>query len=262
MRKRGMQMNEQIIGVVGGAGPFAGLDLCQKILEETIAECDQDYLTVLNWSQPNRIMDRTDYLMGNVGVNPALAIAAQVGRLAQAGATVAAIPCNTAHAPPIFDEIMAALQREHVEITFLHMIRETAVFLQTYFPHVYRVGVLSTTGTYRLRLYPDNLEPCGFTVLLSDEAMQTTQIHPAIYDRTYGIKANGTATPRARQDLLKGANALHEAGAEALILGCTEVPLAIGETAVNNMPVIDPTRILARALIREADPTRLKLFAS
>ncbi|MCP5098270.1 MAG: aspartate/glutamate racemase family protein [Chloroflexi bacterium] len=251
-------MNERIIGIVGGAGPYAGLDLCQKILEETVADVDQDHVTVLNWSQPNLILDRTEYLMGQVDENPAGAIAKQVMQLAQAGATVAAIPCNTAHAPPIYDQIVAILQQAQTPIQFLHMIRETAVYLQTNTPHIKKIGVLSTTGTYRLKLYPHNLEPAGFTVLVPDEVMQTTRIHPAIYDRTYGIKANGVATQQARQNFLMGAKALQEAGAEALILGCTEIPLAIGETAVYDMLVVDPTRILARALIREVNPSRLK----
>ena len=251
-------MDEKIIGIVGGAGPYAGLDLCQKILEETVATVDQDYLTVLNWSQPNRILDRTEYLMGQVDENPAGAIAAQVQQLAKAGAAVAAIPCNTAHASPIYGEIEAILQREQVPIQFLHMIGETAVFLKTNYPHIKKIGVLSTTGTYRLRLYPDHLEPAGFSVVVPDETVQTTLIHPAIYDQSYGIKANGVATERARQDLLNGAKLLQAAGAEALILGCTELPLAIRETAVFNMPVIDPTRILARALIRVANEARLK----
>ncbi|MCA9929534.1 MAG: aspartate/glutamate racemase family protein, partial [Anaerolineales bacterium] len=194
-------MTEKIIGVVGGAGPYAGLDLCQKILEETVAEKDQDFLTVINWSQPNRILDRTEYLLGQVDENPGVAIAEQVRKLGAAGAAVAAIPCNTAHSPPIYDVIVSKLTRMGVGVKFLHMVRETAVFLQTHFPHIRRVGVLSTTGTYRARIYSENLEPAGFEVLVPDAALQETHIHPAIYDLTYGIKATGAATPRARIDL-------------------------------------------------------------
>jgi len=253
-------MTEKIIGIVGGAGPFAGLDLCRKILQETIAEKDQDYLTVLNWSQPNRILDRTEYLLGVVDENPGYAIAEQARRLGEAGAAVAAIPCNTAHVAPIYDVIVAELQRQQVTVKFLHMVGETAVFLQTNFPHVRRIGVLSTTGAYRAQVYPNCLEPAGFEVLVPDAAMQETRIHPAIYDLTYGIKATGVATERARADLLTGAEALRKQGAEAIILGCTEIPLAIWETTLDDMIVIDPTRILARALIREANPDRLKPF--
>ena len=250
--------SELIIGVVGGAGPFAGLDLCNKILEETIAEKDQEFLTVINLSQPAQILDRTEYLLRPVAQNPGIAIAKQVQRMAQIGAKVAAIPCNTAHSAPIFDVIIAELARKRMDVNFLHMIRETAVSLQAAHPTIKKVGVLSTTGTYRAEIYPQFLQPAGFEVLVPDEELQISQIHPAIYDLVYGIKANGKSTRQARQNLLNGAMALKEQGAEAVILGCTEIPLAIWETAVYDMIVIDPTRILARALIREANPAKLK----
>lgn len=255
-------MIEKIIGIVGGAGPFAGLDLCQKILEETIAEKDQDYLTVLNWSQPNRILDRTEFLLGHVDENPGVAIAEQVRRLGEAGAAVVAIPCNTAHSPPIYDVIEAELKRQQVQVKFLHLVEETAVFLQKHYPHIKHVGILSTTGTYRAQIYPNCLQPMGFEALVPNIELQETHIHPAIYDLTYGIKATGTATPRARTDLLTGAEALRQQGAEAVILGCTEIPLAIPETTIDDMVVIDPTRILARALIRESNPNRLQPVVS
>ena len=50
-----MSVDDAKIGIVGGAGPYAGLDLAQKILEETIAEKDQDYLPTLLISTPEKI---------------------------------------------------------------------------------------------------------------------------------------------------------------------------------------------------------------
>ena len=249
---------EKIIGIVGGAGPFAGLDLQTKILNQTIASQDQDHLTIINLSQPNQIPDRTDYLLGKTAVNPAGAIFHQLQILACAGTAVAAIPCNTAHAPAIFDEIMARLNAAGSRLKFLHMIHETAQHLHHNHPEIKRIGVLSTTGTYRTRIYPELLEPDGFKVLAPDEVMQETAVHPAIYHPQYGIKAQGQATPQAREWLLQSAQDLQQQGAEAIILGCTEIPLAITEHKIGSMLVIDPTTILARALIREANPTKLR----
>ena len=67
-------------------------------------------------------------------------------------------------------------------------------------------------------------------------------------------------TEQARQQLMLGIEALQAAGAEAIILGCTELPLAFTEPMVAGLPLIDPTLILARALIREANPAKLKPF--
>ncbi len=252
------QTDEKVIGVVGGAGPFAGLDLLGKILQETLAETDQEHLTVISLSQPNQLPDRTAFLLGQTAENPAYAIFNQLQQLERAGAAIAAIPCNTAHAPPIFDVVMAQLQAAGSQIKFLHMIAETAQHIRQQYPRLRRIGVLSTTGTYRAQIYPDLLEPKGLTTLVPDKQLQTEVIHPAIYHPHYGIKALGRHAQRAREGLLQGVENLRQQGAEAVILGCTEIPLAIPETRLDELIVIDPAVILARALIREANPLKLK----
>ena len=50
-------MTEPIIGIIAGAGPFAGLDLATKILEQTDASCDQEYLPMVSVSTPGEIED-------------------------------------------------------------------------------------------------------------------------------------------------------------------------------------------------------------
>lgn len=241
---------KKIIGVVGGVGPFAGLDLQRKILEETTAQRDQDHLAVIAISQPAPIPDRTDYLLGKTAVNPAYPIAQQLFTLERAGATVAAIPCNTAHAAPIFSIIQAELAQRQSQLTLLHMMQEVARFIRAALPNARRIGVLSTTGTYRARVYAAALEPAGLTLLVPDEVQQTTVIHPAIYDPQYGLKACGIATPQARAALLTGFAALRQQGAQAVILGCTEIPLALTETEIDGVPLVDATRVLARALVQ------------
>lgn len=255
-------VTRKIIGVVGGVGPFAGLDLQQKILQETSARRDQEQLTVISISQPNEIPDRTAYLLGQVTQNPAYPIARQLLALESIGAQVAAVPCNSAHAAAIFDVILAELAAAGSKLTLLHMIGEVAIFLRTRFPAIRRVGVLSTTGTTSARVYPRSLEPFGYTVLVPDDALQTQVIHTAVYDPDYGIKARGHATAKSRAALQHGVRALHRAGAEAIILGCTEMPLALTESHMDGLPLIDATRVLARALVREADGERLRPFAA
>lgn len=247
-----------MIGVVAGAGPFAGLDLLNKLLDETAAATDQDHVSVISWSQPETIPDRTEYLLGKTAVNPANPLLTQLLNLERAGATVAGIPCNTAHAPAIFDQIEAGLATAHSSLQVLHMIAEVGAFLRDNHPQIERVGVLSTTGTAVARIYPLTLEPLGFKVLTLPEMTQTTQIHPSIYDPHYGIKALGKDAPHARKLLLDGAATLRMSGAQAIILGCTEIPLVIQEKSLMGMAVIDPTRVLARALIRQSAPDKLK----
>jgi aspartate racemase len=249
---------EKTIGIVAGAGPFAGLDLYGKILDQTAADRDQDHLTIVSISKPRDIQDRTRYLLGQTTINPAGAIVEQARQLEKVGAEVAGIPCNTAHAAPIFDAILAGLTQSGSQILFLNMIAEVARFLGLCYPHVRQVGVLATIGTYRAGLYPHYLKTAGLEVIIPDDSMQESLVHPAIYDPVYGIKACGIATQQAVDNLRVSSRYLRQLGAEAIILGCTEIPIAITETHVEGMVVIDPTLVLARALIREANPDKLK----
>jgi aspartate racemase len=249
---------EKTIGVVAGAGPFAGLDLLAKILDQTEASRDQDHLTIISLSKPAHLPDRTGYLLGQTSENPAPAIVEQLLQLESAGAQVAGIPCNTAHAAPIFDMVREGLSRSGSQIHFLNMIEEVALFLQQCHPETKRVGLLATVGTYKTNLYPSYLEPSGIEVLTPDDDAKMSLVHPAIYDTSYGIKACGIATQQAVDDLWASGRQLLGAGAEAIILGCTEIPIAITEKEMDGMVVIDPTLILARALIREANPSKLK----
>jgi aspartate racemase len=251
---------EKTIGIIAGAGPFAGQDLVQKVLQQTRATRDQDHLNLITLYRPHDITDRTEYLLDQSLPNPGYAIAHQVLDLHKLGVEVAAIPCNSAHAPEIYNVIERELRAAGCPVQFLHMVQETVTHLRTHFAHVERVGVLSTTGTYMTRIYPDCLEAAGFSVIVPDETLQYQAIHPAIYDRVYGIKANGGVTPRARENLLRGIHGLLDQGAQAVILACTEIPLAIPESEIEGAAVIDTTLVLARALIREANPAKLKPY--
>ena len=248
-----------IIGIVGGVGPYAGLDLMKKVFDNTLSACDQDHVDALLFSLPSGIVDRTEYLEGREEQNPAEAIFGVLSRLETAGATVAGIPCNTAHAAPIFELIREKLDSAGSRIRLLHMINETVDFIKTALPDLRKIGVLSTSGTFHSRVYQDSLESASYEVLLPSEEMQEKLIHPAIYDEEYGIKSvSFPGHPQALQNLETGLNYLEALGAEAVILGCTEIPMALQESAGKGIIAIDPTQILARALIKHAFPDKLK----
>jgi aspartate racemase len=248
-----------MIGIVGGVGPYAGWDLFRKVLDNTLAESDQEHLDVVLLSVPSAIMDRTEYLLGRSGINPAFAIAEVLVRLEAAGACVAGIPCNTAHAPEIFSLIQERISKRNSRIKVLHLINETVSYIGTSHPGLTRIGVLSTTGTYRSGIYLDTLEKSGYRVILPTAEMQERLIHPAVYDPEFGIKTRSNPVhPRARESLLSGISYLKEHGAEAVIMGCTEIPMAISGEETGQMVAIDPADILARALIRTWDPDKLK----
>jgi len=248
-----------MIGIVGGVGPHAGVDLIKKVFDHTLAGSDQEHVDALLFSLPSGIYDRTEYLLGKVEENPGIALAEILLRLEKAGAKVAGIPCNTAHAAPIYELILEKLRETGSGIQLLHMINETLAYMETLLPGVKQVGVLSTTGTYRAGIYRKALSANGYEPVLPPAEMQEKLIHPAIYDPEYGIKSlPDRIQPRALENLDRGFAWLKAQGAEAVILGCTEIPLAFPDATIRGMLSIDPTVALARALLRECFPDKLK----
>lgn len=238
-----------MIGIVGGVGPLAGLDVFRKIIEETKAEKDQDHSPVLLHSIPGEIMDRTLFLIGEEKINPAHSMAKIILGLEMAGATVAGIPCNTAHAPEIFSVIEEELASQNSRIRLLHMIQEVIFIIQTEFP-AKKIGILSTTGTKKSGIYRNALSHAGSEVIEVEEDWQE-RVHRSIYDPEKGIKAKSSpVTEWARKELIAAMDHLQEKGAEVIILGCTEIPLAISELKYGSLHLIDPNRVLAKALLR------------
>jgi aspartate racemase len=250
--------HDNIIGVIGGMGPYAGVDLVRKIFDLTDASRDQDHLPVALLSFPGWIRDRSAYLFEQTGENPADTIFEIALRLERLGAVVAGIPCNTAHAPPIFDVLEQKLTDAGSKLRVIHMIRETAAYIKDAMKGFDRIGVLSTLAVYRLKLYREALAREGLEPIIPDENVQENIVNRTIFDPAFGIKAQANPVSLiARQSILSAITHLREKGAQAVILGCTELPLAIPEDEIEATIIVDPTRVLARALIRETYPDRL-----
>lgn len=253
--------DKPIIGVIGGMGPQAGLDLLQKIFDETIASSDQGHVPVALLSFADRIADRSEYLIGK-GENPVPAIVDVARRLERTGASVLGIPCNTAHAEHIYDAVSAQLRNEAPDLRLLHIIEETIRHIVDERPGLRRIGVISTYATFRMRLYQKRIEREGLTAVLPDDLVQRDIVHKSIFLPPHGIKAQSSPiSAPAREALIHAIDHLKDKGAECVILACTELPLAVREVELHGLAMIDPTRILARALLRETYPEKLRNFS-
>ncbi|TDT97305.1 aspartate racemase [Streptomyces sp. 846.5] len=230
----------EIIGILGGMGPAATADFYAKLVAMTPGHIDQDHLRTVIWSDPT-IPDRTEALLGN-GPDPTPWLLNGGRVLREAGATVIAIPCNTAHA---FVPRIAG----HVGLPIVHMIGEVARHLTTLQPAVHTAGLLATTGTVGAGLYREWLDLYGIRLLLPDPTTQQDQVMAAIR----AVKAGDQAAAAA--PLADAAQQLSVQGAQAIIAGCTEIPLGLPTDAVD-VPVIDPAVILAQALVRRARGAR------
>ncbi|WP_432194309.1 aspartate/glutamate racemase family protein [Streptomyces sp. bgisy027] len=227
----------EIIGILGGMGPAATADFYAKLVATTPGSSDQDHLRTVIWSDPT-IPDRTEALLGD-GPDPTPWLLDGGRVLREAGATVIAIPCNTAHAfvPRIAD---------HLGLPIVHMIGEVARHLSTLSPSVNTVGLLATTGTVRAGLYQEWLDRFGIRLLLPDATSQDHEVMTAIH----AVKA-GTHGTETTGLLTRAAKRLTDQGAQAVIVGCTEIPLGLPADNVD-VPLIDPALVLAQALVRRA----------
>lgn len=240
----------KMIGVVGGMGTYASIDLLKKIADNTDAGKDQDHLPVTMISLPSEILDRSEFLFGEVDVNPGIAISRVAQSLSKAGASLLALACNTAHVP----EIIGIVEKQLPEgMKIVNMIEEVAKYISGSFAGISKIGVLATNGTYRARVYSHYLEKHDLSVLYPSEKTQFELVHPSIYDPGYGIKADSNpVSERSVSDLLTASKELIEKGAEIIVLGCTEIPLALSGSEIFGKPAIDANDVLAKALVREA----------
>ena len=250
-------MKKKVIGIVGGVGPYAGLDLNTKIFDNTVSGKDQEHLEVYLLSRSPQIEDRTEFLLDSQLPNPAEGLFETIVKLEQLGAEIVGIPCNTAHSLKIFQPLREKIAQASLKIKLLHLIEETYHELQRQFPTIIKVGLLSTKGTYVSGVYSQVLErEQKYQVLIPSE-MQQDEVHQAIYHPDFGIKAySNPVTKPAIETLTRVSNDLIAAGAEAIIMGCTEIPLALKPKTLP-VPLIDPTNILARALVSQAAPEQL-----
>lgn len=227
-------MEKKVIGIIGGMGPLATADLFQKIILHTQAACDQEHLRVVIDSNTN-IPDRTAALLHG-GADPTPELVSSARNLERIGAGVLIMPCNTAH--NFYDAVAGA-----VEVPVLHMIRLTAQALQR--QGITTAGLLATDGTVQTGIYQRTFAGTGIEILTPDPEGQK-----AIMDMTYqGVKAGDfsydpSAARHAMEDLL-------HRGAQTLILGCTELPLAARLYHLT-YPFTDPTLELALEVIRFA----------
>ena len=239
------------IGIVGGVGPSAGVDLAHKVFSHTRADKDQDHINMFLTSCPSLIPDRTDYLLSG-GENPAPGLEKCIRTLAMCGATAVGISCNTAHAPEILSQV-----RIPEGVTFINMIESTHNFVSKVFccKKDLKVGLLATLGTLHCNVYdryfPEIVKP-------DDDVAEA--VHRAIYDRTYGIKALSAVSDKAREVVSSAVEHLSNKGCNVVILGCTELPLVFnGKRTYGNTDLVDPTEVLAIELIRATEPKKLVL---
>jgi aspartate racemase len=207
------------LGVLGGMGPAATLDFLARLQAATPAGRDQDHLRVLVDINP-QVPDRN-----TGGAEPGPVLAAMARGLRDGGAQVLAIACNTAHA--YAEEVVAASGLPLIDMIAVacEAARDTGAT---------GVGVLGTP--LAVDLYSARLSGMGLAPVALSPAEQTR-----FMALLYRIKGGDTGT-EVRDGMAAVARSL--AGAQAVIAGCTEVPLALAADALT-VPLINAGQTLA-----------------
>lgn len=222
-------------------GPAATATFLRQVVEETPARRDRDHLHVVVESNP-RIPDRIEAILGD-GPSPAPDLRRGARRLEEQGATVLAIPSNTPH-------YFHGDVDDAVGVPVLHIADATVDAATSRIPGATGVGLLATTATVEAGIYRRRLRDHGLGLLTPGDDEQIR-----VADAIKAVKSGEEAAPRrVFQDV---AATLVDRGADAVIAGCTEVPVVLPADEANH-PLVDSSRALARAAVhrvREGPPS-------
>lgn len=225
------------IGILGGMGPLATVDLFGKIVQATPARTDQDHLPIVVYSDP-RVPDRTDALLYG-GEDPTPWLIHGARQLAGMGADFIVVPCNTAHA--FFERV-----QPHVDRPLLSMIDSAADTIRERYPDARTVGLLATSGTIRSGIYQQALQSRGIDTIVPDDEVQQQYVMPAIQ----AVKA-GEPHESSTAWLVEAARSLEARGAQVILAACTEIPVVLQQRHLS-LPLVDATESLAHRAVATA----------
>ncbi|CAM3621428.1 aspartate/glutamate racemase family protein [Parendozoicomonas haliclonae] len=221
-----------MLGILGGMGPLATIDFMQKVVLGSQVGCDQEHIPILVHNVP-QIPDRTRFILSG-GEDPFPAMLDGLRRLEASGASCVVIPCNTAHY--WFERLQA--ETSMIMISILDCVLEEVALRG-----LHKVGIMATSATVSAGMYQKRLEQQGCEAIIPDELNQERMM-AAIYAVKAGRMAEGT-------EMMEAIFAsLQEQGAEAVVLGCTEIPVGLARLALEQPELcLDATALLANACV-------------
>lgn len=224
------------VGIVGGIGPEASNKFCELLIKRKSKKTDQENIPFIHLCNP-QIPDRTEFILGK-GENPIPAIIETCLKMEKMGADFLVIPCNTAHC--FLSEI-----QEKVSIPIVDMTKVLMKKIKISAPSIKKIGVLATTGSRTNKLFENYLGSIGIETITPTETEQEELVMEAIYGKK-GIKAGRKIYPKKL--LYLAAQKLIGRGAQAIILGCTEIPLVLKQKDFA-IKLYDPMEIVAKEII-------------
>lgn len=224
-----------MIGVLGGMGPLATVDFFSKVVSQTPSNGDADHVPMLIQSDP-RIAPRPAAILCE-GPSPLPQLLIGRDRLILAGATALVMPCNTAHFwyPSLV---------KGCTVPFLSIVDASVNELSPLANAGSTIGIIATRATLAAQIFDQALIRSGYNVMPPSETVMNTLVLPGIeWVKTGDTLRGGQLIEEAVQTLL------HQ-GARAVILACTETPLALDAIkSPLRVHCIDSTAALARCCV-------------
>jgi len=230
---------DNTIGILGGMGPEATAYLFHLLIKLNRVENDQNHIPIIIYNNP-KIPDRTAAIVGD-GESPLPFLIEGASFLEKANVDFILIPCITAHY--FYEEII-----KHINIPIIHLLEETLIFIKKELINIEKIGLLASDGTIQSGLFQDLFEKKGIEVVTPREVQQQI-LMKALYQKN-GVKAGYKGHPRKM--ILKVVKHLLQHGAEAILAGCTEIPLVLNQSLIT-VPFINPLEIAALESIRRAN---------
>jgi aspartate racemase len=225
------------VGLVGGIAPESTIEYYRGLIAEHRSR-------VTDGSYPTILIDSIDLarMIGYVErseLEPlAVYLAAEVARLAAAGADFAALASNTPHI--VFDEV-----RRRSPIPLVSIVEATADEARAL--RLTRLGLFGTRFTMQARFYPDVFRARGLTVVAPGD-----EDRAYIHEKYFSELVKGVFAPETTERLVAIARRMRERdGVEGIILGGTELPLALRGAAIPDLPFLDTTRIHVKTIAAE-----------
>lgn len=220
----------KVLGIIGGMGPLASVDLQERIIMNTQAKSDAEYLHVITDCN-GKIPDRTQAILYG-GESPLPEMEKSVRRLEAAGVDFLTIACHTAH-------YYLSDLRKLTPLPFISILDTS--FAEIERREVKSLCILSTKGTYETGMYENECETRGLKLIPLNEEEKNL-----VMDVIYGIKAGKMDFHLEKvQELIRKKQ---EEGAEVFLLACTELPLYFRGKDFG-VDCIDATDVLARNLV-------------
>jgi aspartate racemase len=224
----------RIVGIIGGMGPEATVDLMRRVIAKTPARDDQDHIHLIVESNP-KIPSRIAHLIERTGPDPTPELVRIAENLQKAGADALAMPCNTAHA--YADSIRGA-----VSIPLIDMVRLTVAHLSALKPA--RVGLLASSAVHQVHLYSDALEAQGMAAVAPGN-------QSAVMELIVAVKRGDTGPEAQRKLAALAAEFAREV--DILLVACSELSVI---AAGINAPFVDSLEVLASEIVRFAGVTK------